>query len=363
MTLDQKYDLAVVGAGIVGLGHAWAAHRKGLSVVVIDRTDAIIGSTVRNFGHIGTNVHSGPAGEYARRSHGIWLTLAERAGFWIRRHGTTVVARTPEELAVIEESRAGRMLTAQAVAERAPVVGALGGALIADDLQVDPREAGPAIARYLAACGVHFRWRTAGVGAEPGILHTSRGVIRAENIVIAVNYDIDQLYPEVAEAYGVERCGLDMLLADGVGLAAPLLTGSSLLRYSAFSQTPSVSALRERIARDQPDVLDLDINQMYTERPDGTLVVGDTHYRGSAIAPFQDETAFETLRTLGEGLFGRGLSVRQRWQGVYASAPQDFLHTSPADGVHIVAVTTGIGMTTGLGLADSVVDEIQGVLA
>jgi FAD dependent oxidoreductase TIGR03364 len=362
MTTDLEYDLAVVGAGIVGLGHAWAAHERGLSVVVVDRMDAVVGSTVRNFGHIGTHVHAGEAGEYARRSHGLWLTLAERAGFWIRRHGTLVAARTPEELAVLEESEAGRLLTARQVAEHAPVTRVIGGMLVADDLQVDPREAGPAIAAHLAASGVDFRWRTSALGAESGRLHTSRGTIRAQNIVIAVNYDVDQLYPEIAEQYGIERCGLDMLLTDGVGLGAAVLTGSSLLRYSAFAQTAAAGALRERIAREQPEVLARDINQMYTERPDGTLVVGDTHYRGRAIAPFQDEGAFTTLLRLSEDLFGRPLTVRQRWQGIYASAPQDFLRTSPADGVHVVAVTTGIGMTTGLGLAASVVDDLQGVL-
>ncbi|MDI9892636.1 MULTISPECIES: TIGR03364 family FAD-dependent oxidoreductase [unclassified Microbacterium] len=363
MTRPPEFDLAVVGAGIVGLGHAWAAHRRGLRVVVVDRMDAIVGSTVRNFGHIGTHVHSGQAGEYARRSHGIWLDLAERAGFWIRRHGTLVVARTAEELAVVEESGAGRMLSSDETGRRAPVVGAVGAAHVDDDLQVDPREAGPAIARHLAECGVEFRWRTAAWGAESGILHTSRGEIRAENIVIAVNYDIDQLYPEVAERYGVQRCGLDMLLTDGVSLDVPVLTGSSLLRYSAFSHAPSAGALRARLAREQPEMLERDINEMYTERPDGTLVVGDTHYRGSTVTPFQDEGAFDTLRGLSRTLFGRDLTVRQRWQGVYASAPQDFLRTSPTDGVHIVAVTTGIGMTTGLGLAASVLDDLQGALS
>jgi hypothetical protein len=50
--------------------------------------------------------------------------------------------------------------------------------------------------------------------------------------------------------------------------------------------------------------------------------------------------------------------VRERWQGVYASAPQDFLVASPLPEVRVVSVTTGIGMTTGLGLAERVVDDL-----
>lgn len=59
--------------------------------------------------------------------------------------------------------------------------------------------------------------------------------------------------------------------------------------------------------------------------------------------------------TEGKALFGvDDVEVRERWQGVYSSAPgTEFLLEMPLDRVHIVTVTTGIGMTTGLGLAES----------
>ena len=87
------------------------------------------------------------------------------------------------------------------------------------------------------------------------------------------------------------------------------------------------------------------------KRPDGTLIVGDTHYRGHAVAPFQEERSFEYLLELNEQLLGRRARVLQRWQGVYATAPQEFLLADLAPGVRVASVTTGIGMTTGLGFA------------
>ncbi len=357
---DPSYDLAVVGAGIVGLSHAAAAHERGLRVVVVERGTAITGATVRNFGHLGFSAHAGQAGDYAARSRELWTRWAQRAGFWLSARGTLVVARHDDELALLRDAGVADLLTPGQVEELAPVVGAVGGSLRPHDAQVDPREAGPAIAAWLAAEGVTFRWRTSAVGAEPGILHTSRGRIRAESIVFATGHDVDQIFPDLAEAHRVERCGLDMLLAGGVGLGIPLLTGSSMLRYSAFSQTPSADAVRARLAATEPELLARDVNQMYTERPDGTLLVGDTHDVGSAIAPFQDEAAFALLQRLGAELFGRPLAVRQRWQGVYAKAPQDFLRVAPADGIRVVAVTTGIGMTTAPGLAHRVVEELWG---
>jgi FAD dependent oxidoreductase TIGR03364 len=356
--MDDRFDLAVVGAGIVGLGHAVAAAERGLRVVVVERSTAIVGASVRNFGHIGTTAHSGRAREYAELTRQRWIDLAQQAGFWLRQSGCLVVARADDELAVLEEAGRGELLTAAGVAELAPVVGAVGGMLRAEDLQVDPRAAAPAIARHLAARGVEFRWRTTAVGAEPGVLRTSRGEIRARAIVFAVNFDVDQLFPQLAEQHGVERCGLDMLLTDGVGLGLPLLTATSMLRYSAFASTSAAAALRTRLEAEEPGLFERDVNLMFTERPDGTLVVGDTHYRGTVIEPFQDEVAFELLLRQSAVLYGRDLHVRQRWQGVYATAPEDFLIAEPADGIRVVSVTTGIGMTTGLGLAETVVADL-----
>ncbi|OCG72851.1 TIGR03364 family FAD-dependent oxidoreductase [Microbacterium sediminis] len=358
--MSDGYDLAVVGAGIVGLGHAAAALERGLKVVVIDRATAVAGSTIRNFGHAGFSAHAGEAGEYARVAREVWQRLAARAGFWARETGTLVVARHEDELAVLRESGVGDLLSAAGVEELAPVRGAVGGALRRGDMQIDPREAGPTIAAWLREQGVEFRWRTAALGVEPGVLHTSRGEIRAEAIVVAVNFDVDHLFPDIAEEHGVVRCGLDMMLTDGVGLRIPVLTGSSMLRYSAFAAAPSIADVRARIAAQEPGILERDVNQMYTERPDGTLLVGDTHYGGETILPFQDEDAFTLLGRLGEELFGRPLRVRQRWQGIYAKAPGDFLRVAPRDGVRVVSVTTGIGMTTGLGLAESVIAELFG---
>jgi FAD dependent oxidoreductase TIGR03364 len=356
----SRADVVVVGSGIVGLGAAYAAVRRGLRVTVVDRADAPVGATIRNFGHLCIGAQTGEARRYADLSRELWLMLSRDAGFWLRESGTLVAARHRDELAVLEAADGDgiRMLDADELLRLAPLrpEGLLGGAHIATDLQTDPRTAASAIVRHLAELGVSFLFRTAVTSIAAGRVGTTRGAIEAGQIVVAVNHDLDQLLPEIAERIGVERCALDMMRAAVTlrhPLAAPLLTGWSLVRYGRFAGSAEAAALRERLHAERPDLAAIDLNQMYTQLPDGTLIIGDSHATSAAPPPFQPESAFDAFLTEAQALFDMPEPrVIERWQGVYAKGPQEFLVERPEEGVLVLAATTGIGMTTGLGLAE-----------
>ncbi|MGN8048268.1 TIGR03364 family FAD-dependent oxidoreductase [Curtobacterium sp. 22159] len=367
MFKPSHYDVAIVGAGIVGLAHAWEAHRRGLRTVVVDATAGVHGASVRNFGHACITPQTGAAAVFAAEARTRWLDLAARAGFTARQTGTVVVARRPEELAVLEEHDAQhggtQLLTAAETTDRVPVASGevVGGAFLPADLQVDPRTAAPAIARHLAEQGVDFRWRTTATGATSGMLGTTRGDITAPVIVVATNHDLDRLFPAVAERVHLLRCRLHMLRATPVlraPLTVPLLTGWSLLRYSGFAEQPSAAALRDRLTADLPEGIELDLNQMVTQHADGSLILGDTHERAVDAVPFQSERGFDLVVRETRRLFGvREVPVVERWKGVYASSPdREFVIEQPEPGVHVVTVASGIGMTTGLGIAPATFD-------
>ncbi|MEV6865273.1 TIGR03364 family FAD-dependent oxidoreductase [Streptosporangium subroseum] len=366
-SLDSA-DLVVIGAGIVGLAHAVDAVRRGLSVAVIERDERATGASVRNFGHGCFTAQDGDALRYAMAARTGWLRLAKEAGFWLRDSGTVVVARAEDEYAVLEEFHAVRddqvvLLDAAEIAGRMPVgPGVIGGAWLPMDVRVDPREAPHAIAGWLAARGVRFHWATTVHTVEPGRLGTSRGQVRAGRVVMAVGHDVDRHFPELAEQAGLRRCALHMLRVrdpHGQKIAPAVLTGFSLLRYDGFGACPTLPALRTRLESEHPDLLDAGLNLMFTQRPDGDLTIGDTHAYATTLEPFNaDELDQHVLVEAGRLLGVESLTVRERWRGVYASAPEPFLIAAPMPGVRVVSVTSGVGMTTALGLAPEVLDDL-----
>jgi glycine/D-amino acid oxidase-like deaminating enzyme len=98
-----QFDIAIVGAGILGLAHALAATRLGLRAVVVDRDERAVGASIRNFGFITvTGQQSGACWRRAMRSRDVWDEVAPQAGIATLHSGLVVVARRPEAVAVLE---------------------------------------------------------------------------------------------------------------------------------------------------------------------------------------------------------------------------------------------------------------------
>lgn len=362
----EQTDVLVVGAGIAGLAHAIAAHERGLRVTVIDRDHRAVGASVRNFGHACVTAQSGDLLELAMVARAKWLRYGALAGMFVREAGAIAVARSAAEAAVLEELSAGReagqvrLLSSAEVREHlgaAADPAIVGGAHLRDDLRVDPREAVAALAAWLAdQPGVTFRWATSYLGTEGGVARTSRGGIRADRVILCVGHDLDLLHPDLAAEGEVRRCALQMALVepvDGLRLAPAVLTGTSMLRYPAFAETAAAHALREEMTRRRPDLTGIGANVMFTQRPDGTLLVGDSHRYAATMDPFLDESTSATLLDEISRLLGSSLRVRERWQGVYASSDrQPYLIGEVAPGVTAVSITSGVGMTISLGVAE-----------
>src|SRR5215204_2164618 len=99
-----RFDLAIAGAGIVGLAHALAAARRGLSVAVLERDARAASASVRNFGFVTlSGQEEGATRERALRSRNTWEDVALAAGIPILQRGALVIARRDEAMQVLAQ--------------------------------------------------------------------------------------------------------------------------------------------------------------------------------------------------------------------------------------------------------------------
>lgn len=369
---EESFDIAVVGAGIVGLAHALAASRLGLRVIVLDRDAQANGASVRNFGFVTvTGQEQGQVWRRARRSRDVWAEMAGPAGIAIEQTGLMLIARRPEAEAVLAAFRQTEMAAEcswldrnQAAARIGPMAPAgLCGALFSPlDLRVESRTAIPALARWLAGNGVVFRRGVAVRAAGAGRIETSAGTVRASAIVIAPGDDLTTLYPDVLARAGVTRCKLQMLrlAPPGFRLPATIMSDLSLVRYLGYAVLPEAAALRARLAAERPDHLAHGIHLIVAQGADGSLVVGDSHDYADTPDPFAAADVERLILDEFGAVFGHVPPVLERWVGTYASASGHSVVATPAEGVRLVVVTSGTGASTGFALAEEVIGDLTG---
>lgn len=379
--------VAVVGAGIVGLAHAWAAARRGHAVTLFERDDRASGASIRNFGMvwpIGQPV--GPRLDLALASRDRWLALAAEAGLQVQRCGSLHLAHADDEMAVLEEfhAREGdrrpdcRLLSAtevQALTPAANPTNLRGGMWSGAELGIDPRQALRLLPRWLAtAHGVAIACGTPVLTRDGRALGGPRGTLgRFDRVVLCPGADLAALCPEMVtgaapDSRPVRRCKLQMLAVrpptSGFRIGPHLAGGLTLRHYEAFATCDTLPALRTRIARETPELDRLGIHVMASQPEDGRIILGDSHEYDEAIEPFdREEIDALILRELRRIITLPDWTITQRWHGIYgsvthASATHDPAAREPAlelelePGVHLCTGTGGAGMTLAFGLAE-----------
>lgn len=376
--MNRRFDLLVVGAGIVGLGHALAAARRGLSVAVVDREDQAIGASVRNFGFVTvTGQQSGECWRRAMRSRDVWLEVAPLAGIAVEHAGLLVAAQRPEAMRVLEAFAATEMGGACDILDEAEARSRHGDVLAGGVIQgalwspherrVESRDAIPRLAAWLAETHkVVFLRRTLVKGIEPGAATTTAGRIEAERIVVCPGDDLRTLFPETIDRLGIGRCRLHMLkvMPDRADFRLPgsVMSDLSLVRYLGYAELPEAAALRARLEEEQPAHLHNGIHLIAVQGSDGGLVVGDSHHYEWSPSPFSREAVdalmLDELRAV---LRLPHAHVVERWTGTYAHLPDRLMiREAPDPAVRLIIVTSGTGASTAFAIAEETITDLFG---
>jgi len=373
MSHQKSFDVVVVGAGIVGLAHAWMAARRGYRVGLFERSSRAEGASIRNFGMVWPIGQSlGQPLETALRSRKLWLEASEQSGIWAHPCGSIHLAHRDDELPVLEEfcslaDSSGlrvKMLSREEILAKSPEVnpdGLLGGMWSETELCVNPRQAIARLPEFLRkTLNVDMHFETLITSAKSGQLTASDGRSwQADRIVICSGSDFQTLFPAVFQKSGLKRCKLQMMKTasqpEGWKLGPHLASGLTLRHYTSFSQCPSLAALQERVATETPELDQFGIHVMAAQNDRGEVILGDSHEYDDEITPF-DTNEIESLMLEQLGLILRlpNWSINERWHGVYAKHPEKLLfEAEPLPQVHIAAGPGGAGMTMSFGLAES----------
>lgn len=366
-----RYDAAVVGAGILGLAHAYHLARKGMKVVVFERSARALGASIRNFGMIWPiGLPSGDLHQTALRSREIWSNVLAQAGIWYEPIGSLHLAYHDDEASVLEEfltlsHEAGfavRLLSPEQVVLLSPAVrpsGLLTGMYSQTEMCIDPREALVKLSAFLQhTYDVEFHFNTTITGYDSPILRSGNRTWNADRLFVCAGDDFQTLYPEVFIGSGITRCKLQMMrsapIANGWRIGPMLAGGLTLRHYASFQSCPSLPRLKERIAKEVPIFDKYGIHVMASQNGVGEILIGDSHEYGDMVDPFIcEEINIAITNYLSTFMQVPGLQINTRWYGVYAKHPTlPYFTASPAPNVQILVVTTGVGMTLSFGLVE-----------
>ena len=367
---SMRCDLAVVGSGIIGLAHAVAAVRRGLTVRIVDRNVLPRGASVRNFGMVWPiGQPRGDLRSLAIRSAELWGELSVEAGFRCAKTGSLHVAYHDDEWATLQEycDRAGHaegleLWSPGDCASRAPGTvgeGLLGGLFSPVERSVDPPVAVAAIQGWLRAHGCSIHAPEVAVEVGPGFVRTASGLrIEAEQVAVCSGADFETLAPELL---GEEwtKCRLQMMSTvphPGFELGPMRAAGLTLIHYRSFESCQSLARVRARVERDLGANVAHGVHVLVAQHADGSLVLGDSHEYGQEFDPYHrddvDDLILGYLRTFFD-LPER--SIARRWTGVYPVRKgwTDGRFRFPiADRVEAVNGVGGMGMTLSFGLGE-----------
>lgn len=374
MSNDQSADIAVVGAGIVGLALAYMALRKGYKVVLFERDQFAVGASVRNFGLLWPIGQSpGPGLDRALRSREHWQTIAREAGIWLRANGSLHLAYHEDELNVLQEFVSlykeynCELLDGKKVAEKSPIVrkqGLLGGLWSVSEGTVYAREAIRRIPLWLEEkFGLQLRFGNTVTEISIPHLKTSRESWRVQKAYVCSGADFETLYPEVYDQFPVIKCKLQMMKAVSekvFDLGPTLCAGLTLRHYAAFSNCPSLERLSQRYDQESIDHKNHGIHVLLAQNNIGELIIGDSHHYAHTVEPFDSESVNEVILQYLHSFADLGnIKITERWHGVYPRTTDNsniIIEAEP--GVTIVNGLGGAGMTLSFGLAEEIIERL-----
>lgn len=374
----MKYDLIIVGSGILGTAHAYHAAKSGKKVLILEKDNYPVSSTVRNFGQAVTSGCVGKWFEYGFRSQEIYRDIQSKFDISVRPNGTIYVASNEDEwmlcneLFDIQKAKDYNvfLLSKRQVLEMYPefkenyVRGAI---YYPSEMSVEPNLLIYKILEYLQKqLNITYRNNTAVIDCNQSstgvtITTNNRETFETEKVIICSGYVFNLLYPEIYQNSGLIVSKLQMMQTvpmTNIDLKGNILTGLSIRRYESFSECPSYKNITT--PEHYAELQKWGIHILFKQAIDGSIIIGDSHEYADASRI--DDLGFDTKEYINQLMikeaerivdFKINGRIARSWAGFYAQHPDHIFNYNVSSNIHICTGIGGKGMTTSLGFAEA----------
>ena len=350
----REYDVAIVGAGIIGAAYADELTRRGLRVAIFD-VDTGAGATMAAMGHVVVMDDSEAQFALTRYSQQLWQQQRSELPRNVEYQdcGTIWVAADEEDLQEIFRKRdyyeargaPARVLSPLELQVEEPGLrpGMAGGLIVSEDLVVDPSSAARFFLERARKQGAAFYSGSAVVRIGDRSLRLASGQeFTPRFIVNAAGSNSADLTPGISIQ---KRKGHLALTDRQPGFLRHQLVELGYLKSAHAVKSDSVAF------NVQP-------------RRTGQILVGSSRQYGAETKDVDDEILGQMLRRA-QSYMPRlaEMPIERVWTGFRAATPDKLplIGPWPPDGsVFLATGHEGLGITTSLGTARILADQITG---
>jgi glycine/D-amino acid oxidase-like deaminating enzyme len=352
---NTAYDVAIVGAGIVGAACADELARRGLRAVVVDREIVGSGATAAGMGHIVVMDDSDAQFALTRYSQQLWQGLRPELPDDVEYEqcGTIWVAADEEEMIEVRRKRdyygnrgvPTQVLDAQALQtlERNLRPGIAGGLLVPEDGVLYP----PCAARFLMK-----RAQESGVNLRLGVTveQIGQGRVRlADGSEIAAEIVVNAAgacAPHLSPGLEIKKRKGHLVITDRY----PGFLRHQLVELGYLKSAHSVSG----------DSVAFNVQPRRT----GQILIGSSRQYGAEHKEVDNSVLVRMLQRAQQYMPGLArISAVRTWTGFRAATPDKLPLIGPRTGDKSIFLATGhegLGITTSLATARLLADQITG---
>ena len=381
---SKKFDLIVVGGGVLGTFHAYHALKKGLSVALLEKNKRPQGASVRNFGQVVPSGMDAKWQRIGRDSLQIYKDLQAALDISVRQEGTIYIASNEEEMQLLEElekintinNYPSTLLDKAACLDKYPGLKSSyckGGLFFPEEITVNPRVAVLRILSFLEdQYALSYFPQTPVVdvyrnGMGCIVVDSQKQSYQAEQVIVCSGSDFKFLFPELYLDSDLEVVKLNMLQTvpqKKQRIPGSVLTGLTIRRYESFRECPSYAAIKSKESTTS-FAKQFGIHILFKQAVDGSMIIGDSHEYASVRDA--DDLGFDMNNEINRYIMSASMkifdledwSIEQAWNGFYCqSTSSDIFQQTIDDHIHIITGIGGKGMTGSPGFAKKTINEL-----